>query len=261
MKQLNTISFQKKDGVATITLNRPDALNALNMDMRAELFGLTENLHDDDDVRVVVFTGAGRAFSAGGDIKSFDDAMLTPAYRAQLRQITRFYDDLEALEKPVIAALNGPATGAGIGLALACDLRIASEKARLGFREHFIGLISAAGGCSRLVRLVGLGKAKELMFLGDMVDAEEATAIGLINRTVPHDQLLPEVHTLAQKLMMRAPQAIGLAKKVLNMATSTDQHSSIVLESLAQSILVKTDDHREGVQAFLEKRKPSFRGE
>ena len=186
------------DGLATITLNRPGALNAMNMDMRAELFSLTEKLHYDDDVRVVVFTGAGRAFSAGGDIKSFDDTILTPTYRSQLRQITRFYDDLEALEKPVIAALNGPATGAGIGLALACDLRIASENASLGFREHFIGLISAAGGCSRLVRLVGLGKAKELMFTGDMLDAQHAEAIGLINRTVPCDQLKSEVQALAQ---------------------------------------------------------------
>jgi enoyl-CoA hydratase/carnithine racemase len=258
--QLKTITFHENDGIGTITFNRPDSLNAFNMEMRKELFGLTEQLFYDDDVRVVVFTGAGRAFSAGGDIKSFDDTLLTPVYRAQLRQITRFYDDLEALEKPVIAALNGPATGAGIGLALACDIRIASEQATLGFREHFIGLISAAGGCSRLTRLVGLGKAKEIIFTGEMLNAIEAEKIGLVNKVVPHDQLMDEVFAFAQKLTRRAPQAIGLAKKVLNAATNTDQNSGVVFESLAQSILIKTEDHKEGVGAFLEKRKPEFHG-
>lgn len=255
-----TISLIQKKGIATVTLRRPDALNTFNAQMRSELVRATEALYGDDNVRVVVFTGAGRAFSAGGDIRTFNDSLLTPAYRAQLRQITRLYDDLEALEKPVVAALNGPATGAGIGLALACDIRFASAEATLGFREQFLGLISAAGGCSRLVRLVGLGRAKELMFTGEMISAAAAEKLGLVNRVVPAESLLDETYAFAEKLAQRAPQALGLMKRVLNTATSVDQSSSVVLESLAQSILMKTQDHKEGIDAFLAKRKPGFQG-
>ncbi len=258
---MKTLNFSVSDGLALIELNRPEVLNALSLEMRAELFSLTDRLFYDNDIRVVVFTGAGRAFSAGGDVKQFDEKLLTPIYRAQLRQITKFFDDLEALEKPVIAALNGAATGAGIGLALACDIRIASTEAKLGFREQNIGLISAVGGCSRLVRLVGLGKAKEIIFTGEMLDAQSAQQLGLINRVVEADKLMDEVMAFAKKLMKRAPQALGLAKRVLNAATNTDQTSSLVIESLAQSVLTKTGDHKEGVDAFLEKRNPEFRGE
>ena len=258
--ELKTILLTKEEGIATITLNRPEALNAFNMDMRRELIGLTDTLYYDDDIRVIIFTGAGRAFSAGGDIKSFDEQPQTPIYRAQLRQLTQFYDDLEALEKPVIAALNGAATGAGIGLALACDLRIAASTAKIGFREQFIGLISAAGGCSRLVRLTGLGNAKELLFTGDMITADRAKSLGLVNQVVEPDRLLETTYALARKLLERAPQALGLAKRIVNAATNVDQGSSVLLESLAQSILIQTDDHKEGIAAFREKRTPEFRG-
>lgn len=259
--ELKTLKLSRRNGILTITLNRPKALNAFNLEMRQELIGLTEMLYTNDDIRIVIFTGAGRAFSAGGDIKSFEEVPSTPRYRALLRRLTQFYDDLEALEKPVIAALNGPATGAGIGLALACDIRIAATDARLGFREPFIGLISAAGGCTRLVRLIGLGKAKELLFTGDLISAEEAASIGLVNRIVAPEALMDETYAFAGKLLSRAPQAIGLAKRVVTAAAQIDQNSSIFIESLAQSILVKTNDHREGVSAFLDKRQPEFSGQ
>lgn len=255
-----TIIFHVEQGIATLTLNRPAELNTFNESMRREARQVIDQLFYNEDIRAVIITGAGRAFSAGGDIKSFDENLLTPVYRAQVRELTRMYDDLEALEKPVIAAINGPATGAGIGLALACDVRFAASDATLGFREHFIGLISAAGGCSRLVRLTGLGKAKEIMFTGDMLTAEEAAAIGLVNRVVAAGELMATARDFALKIIRRAPQAIGLLKRVLNAATSIDQTTSIMLESLAQSILVKTEDHREGVKAFLEKRKANFNG-
>src|SRR3990172_6208671 len=147
-----TLLYELKDGIATITLDRPDALNAIDMDMRADFTALSEELFFNEAVRVVIFTGAGRAFSAGGDIAHFEKGWLTPTFRAHSRRLIRFFDDLEALEKPVIAAINGPATGGGLELALACDIRIVSEEATLGFRENYIGLIPGIGGGGRGVR-------------------------------------------------------------------------------------------------------------
>ena len=258
--ELKTLLYELEDGIATITLNRPDVLNAISTDMRADFTALTETLFFDDAVRVVVFTGAGRAFSAGGDISHFEQDWLTPKFRANSRRLIKFFDDLEALEKPVIAAMNGAATGGGLELALACDIRIASEEATLGFRENAIGLIPGIGGCARFVRLIGVARAKELIFTGKMISAREAEAMGLVNRVVPPDRLMDETRELARTLLKRAPQSIGLAKKVLNTVANLDQASGIVLEGLAQSILLKTEDHREGLRAFREKRKPEFKG-
>ncbi len=256
----NTLLFDLEDGIATVTLNRPDVLNAVNIDMRHDFVALTERLFFDEEIRVIIFTGAGRAFSSGGDISHFEKPWLTPSFRANSRRLTKFFDDLEALEKPVIAAVNGPTTGAGLELALASDICIASEEATFGFRENYIGLIPGVGGCVRLVRLVGLQKAKELIFTGKMILAKEAHAIGLVNWVVPAEQLIKEAHDFAVTLRKRAPQSVGLAKKILNIAVNIDSTSGIAMEGLAQSILLKTDDHQEGLQAFREKRKPQFQG-
>jgi enoyl-CoA hydratase/carnithine racemase len=258
--EFKTLVYDLQDGIAVITLNRPDVLNAIDMDMRADFAALTETLFFDDAVRVIIFTGAGRAFSAGGDISHFEQDWLTPKFRANSRRLIKFFDDLEALEKPVIAALNGAATGGGLELALACDLRIASADATFGFRENAIGLIPGIGGCARFVRLIGVARAKELIFTGKMISADEAQAIGLVNRVVSPDQLLDEARDMARTLLKRAPQSIGLAKKILNTVANLDQTSGIVMEGLAQSILIKTEDHREGLRAFREKRKPEFKG-
>jgi len=258
--EFKTLLYELQDGIATITLNRPDALNAINMEMRHDFTTLTETLFFDDSVRVVIFTGAGRAFSSGGDISHFEQNWLTPKFRAHSRRLIKFFDDLEALEKPVIAALNGPATGGGLELALACDIRIAAEEATLGFRENYIGLIPGIGGCTRFARLVGVAKAKELIFAGTMVSAKEALEIGLVNKVVLGERLMEEVREYAQMLLKRAPQSLGLAKKVLNTVANVDQTSGIILEGLAQSILLRTEDHQEGLRAFREKRKPQFGG-
>ena len=258
--EFNTLLFSLEDGIATITLNRPDVLNAVNMEMRHDFVVLAERLFFDEEIRVVIFTGAGRAFSSGGDLSHFEKSWLTPAFRANSRRLTKFFDDLEALEKPVIAAVNGPATGAGLELALACDICIASEDATFGFRENYLGLIPGVGGCVRLVRLIGLQKAKELIFTGKMIPAQEAHAIGLVNWVVPAEQLLKEAQDFAEELCKRAPQSLGLAKKILNIAADVDSASGVALEGLAQSILLKTEDHQEGLQAFREKRKPEFKG-
>ena len=249
------------NGIATITLNRPEKLNAMNDDMRADFGLLAEELKQNDAIKVIVFTGAGRAFSAGGDIDFLDQDWSTPQFRQETQEFTGFFDSLEILEKPVIAAINGPCTGAGLQITLSCDIRIASEEeARFGFRENLIGLIPGAGGCSRLVKLIGYGKAKELIFTGDMISAQEAKDIGLVNRVVPHKELLPEAKKLATHLLSRAPIALGLVKRVLWNSVNVDMATGRSLESLAQSILIKTDDHKEGIRAFREKRKPKFSG-
>lgn len=256
-----TIEFDLSNRIAKITFNRPDRLNAINEEMRDDFSRLFTELQTNEEIGVVIFTGAGRAFSAGGDIEYFERDWPTRKFRAENHRLTQFFDELELIEKPVLAAINGPCTGAGLQITLSCDIRIASDQAKFGFRENNIGLIPGAGGCSRLVKLIGYGKAKELIFTGEMISADEAERIGLVNRVVPHDQLVAHAQALAEHLLTRAPEALGLAKRVLWHSVNSDFQTGRTLEALAQSILVKSKDHREGIRAFREKRKPEFTGE
>jgi enoyl-CoA hydratase/carnithine racemase len=259
--QFTHLLYDLTDGIAMVTLNRPEARNAISTEMRHDLRALGDLLLTDSGVKVVIFTGAGNeAFSAGGDMSHFEREWLTPDFRVHGHHLTEFFNLLEILEKPVIAAINGVATGAGLQLAMASDLRLASTQARFGFRENYLNLIPGHGGTVRLVRLVGLAKAKELIFMGDFISAEEAQTIGLVHRAILPETLLTEAQALAQKLLQRAPQSLGLVKRLLLAATETDQASALFLESLAQSVLIKTEDHQEGVRAFREKRKPKFSG-
>ncbi len=261
ISDLKTLKLVIDDaGIATVTLNRPDRLNAMSSEMRGEFGILQRELLIDDQVKVIIFTGAGRAFSAGGDIDFLDQDWATPKFRQETQEFTSFFDALEVLEKPVLAAINGPCTGAGLQITLSCDIRIASVEAKFGFRENLIGLLPGAGGCSRLVKLIGYGKAKELIFIGEMITATEAESIGLINKVVEHDDLLAETRKLARHLLTRAPIALGLVKRVLWNCVNVDMATGRSLESLAQSILIKTKDHKEGIRAFREKRQPSFEG-
>jgi enoyl-CoA hydratase len=252
--------LEVRERVATVTLNHPDRLNAIDDAMGAEFPALLARLAE-PQIRVVVFTGSGRAFSAGGAIERFEGEQDIAAFRRESHRLSATFHEIEALEKPVIAALNGVATGAGLQLALACDLRFASETARLGYREHHLGLIPAHGGTARLVKLIGLSAAKDLYFRGDLVSAAEAYRLGLVHRVLPPEDLLAETEREAEALSARAPLALGLAKQLLNRAADTDVESGVSMESFAQGVMRGTKDHQEGLRAFREKRPPEFQGE
>jgi len=255
-----TLRYDVQDGIATVLLDRPEKNNAISMEMRADFRALADELYADESVRVAIVTGSGKAFSVGADVSTFETDWNTPIFRANTRLLTNFFNELEALEKPVIAAINGTCVGGGLELAMACDLRVAARSARFGLPENNLGLIPGVGGCSRLVKLVGFGRAKELVLTGEIITAEDALRHGLVNRVVDDGALLTEARALAERLRGKAPQALGIAKRVLQNCVSADLQTGRTIESFGQSILIKTEDHREGVTAFREKRRPKFEG-
>lgn len=252
------------DGIVTLTFNRPDDLNPISLDTLAEINAALEEIRQNDRYRVVIFTGAGRAFSAGADVKKFDEGTFReddelPLF-FRLNKNPDVVPNIETLLKPVISAINGVAVGEGLEIALSSDFRIASDRARLGFPEAKIGLIPASGGCSRIVKQLGIMRAKELYLGGDILNAEEARALGLVTKVVPHDRLMDEAMSLARRLLTKAPLALATCKAVLQACVDTDVASGHVLELMAQTVLVNTRDHAEGVRAFIEKRDPKFVG-
>ncbi len=259
---LERIILEKQDGVATITLNHPEMLNALDARMFEEIENVIAELKEDGEVRAFVLTGAGRAFCAGVDL-SFIDMLtkLSPtALRRKIGEFQRVLNSLEEMEKPVIAAVNGFALGGGCDLTLACDIRIVSERAVFGEQYIKVGLIPDIGGTQRLSRLVGVGKAKELIFTGDMIDGREAERIGIANKVVPPEELLPTANALAKRLAQGPSVAIGLAKMAINRSLGGNIYSGLEYESYGQSLCMYTEDRAEGVAAFLEKREPMFKG-
>jgi enoyl-CoA hydratase/carnithine racemase len=250
------------DGVAKIVLNRPEKLNAFNSAMLKELRAVIWQMNFDNDVRVIVLTGAGRGFCSGRDINELQDerGMLLPQYRAYMRANQETFDDLEAIEKPVIAAINGVCAGGGVELAASCDFRIASRAATFLLPEIFIGVIPASGACSRMIQMIGIEAVKDLVMTGRTIDADEARDMGLVSRVVEPDQLEEAALALAQQLMKGAPLAIGIAKHVINTCQNVDTETGRILERLAQSSLVGTVDSTEGIRAFLQKRSPQFEG-
>jgi len=255
----NTL-YEKSDGIATITINRPQALNALNEETLREIMTRLRDAEEDENVRVVVITGAGdRAFSAGADLNMMKN--VSPVRAVELSRLgQQLCDQIEASGKPVIAAINGYALGGGLEIAMACDLRVASENAQLGQPEVNVGLIPGWGGTQRLPRFVGKGTAKEMIFTGKRIDAKTAERLGLVNLVVPADQLKSKVKELALELTNKPPIAIRLSKALINDSTETRPEAGLWQEAEAFGIVASTEDFKEGVTAFLEKRKPKFKG-
>jgi 2-(1,2-epoxy-1,2-dihydrophenyl)acetyl-CoA isomerase len=260
-----TLLIETAGNVCTVTLNRPESLNSFNDQLTAELTRAIRQLQRTAEVRCVVLTGAGRAFSSGqdlGDLKAkYGNAEFVPHLGEDIRRrYNPLIQGLRDLEKPVIAAVNGVAAGAGLSLALACDLRIASEKA--SFIEVFVnvGLVPDSASTFFLPRLVGLGKAMELCFTGDKVPAADALAMGLVNKVVPADDLMKATQELAGRLAKLPTRGIGLTKRLLYRALNSDLEAQLEAEAFAQETAGLSADHREGVRAFFEKRPANFQG-
>ncbi|HSK21067.1 MAG TPA: enoyl-CoA hydratase-related protein [Longimicrobiales bacterium] len=257
----NTILLEREaDGIAVITVNRPDKLNALNADTVRQLDARLREARDDDAIRVILLTGAGeKAFVAGADIAELsrmgpiDGVAVSREGQATFRM-------MEAMPKPVIGVINGFALGGGLELALACHIRIASTRAKFGLPEVKLGIIPGYGGTIRLPRLVGRGRALEMMLTGEMIDAEEAYRIGLVNRIAEPDALFDGARDLARKMIANGPIAIAMALESVDHGMSSTIDDAQTLESNLFGLLASTDDMREGMKAFLEKRRAEFRG-
>jgi enoyl-CoA hydratase/carnithine racemase len=247
-------------GVLTVRLDRPEARNALTDEMLAGLRRALELAAADDAVRAVVLTGTGEAFCAGADVSRFEGEPDPRRFRFDSQRLTDLVGLVERIEKPVVAAVNGIAIGLGVQLALACDLRVGSRSARFAFVEGKLGLLPTHGGVGRLVRLVGLARARDLLLGSATVDAERAHELGLLTEVVPDDELAAAAHRLVERALVRAPQSYGLVKRLLLLAASSDLTSTMTAETIAQSLLIGTEDHREGRRARRDGRPPEFTG-
>lgn len=258
--EYKNLLFEVGEGIATITFNRPKALNAMNSETMTELFDAVTFCKNDDGIKVIILTGTGeKAFVAGADISEMQN-LRPKAALAFMELGNETLRMLETLPKPSIAAVNGFALGGGTEITMACDMRFASETARFGQPEILIGLIPGWGGTQRLPRLIGMGRAKELIMGGEMIDAKRAYEIGLVNRILPADQLMPETKKFAAKLAGMPGFALKMAKHAINFGYDLALDNAIRLEVECCAQCFSTDDQKEGMKAFLEKRKPVFTG-
>ncbi len=255
-----TLEMVPREGVAFLTIQRPKALNALNKQVLEELNAVLDEVERDTNVKVCVLTGAGeKAFVAGADIAAMSDMSPLEAQRfCRLGQ--EVFLKIEAMEKPVLAAVNGFALGGGCELLLACDMIFASERARFGQPEINLGVIPGFGGTQRLAKAIGMWRAKEWIYLGEMIDAQKAYEIGLVNAVFPAERLMEEVTAVALKLAGKPSFALGQAKKVIQAGLTLDRTTGMALEREAFAMTFSSQDRTEGMKAFLEKRKPNFQG-
>ncbi|KUG52616.1 enoyl-CoA hydratase [Kocuria rosea subsp. polaris] len=252
-----TVTAELRGRVAVVTVNRPEVRNALNFGVLDGIEAALDAFERREDVGAVVFTGAGeKSFVAGADISQLVGYTLRDGLRARMQ---RLYDRVQDLELPTIAAVNGFALGGGNELAMSCDIRIAAGNARFGLPETNLGILPGAGGTQRLSRLVGLGRAQEMILTGRIIDAEEALRIGLVTSVVPAEELMGAALATAETILAKGPLAVRLAKLVVRNGAETDQRTGLLLERLAQSLLYASDEKAEGASAFLEKRPARFR--
>jgi enoyl-CoA hydratase len=260
MSYKNIVFEHLEDGIAIVTVNRPEKLNALNRDTMDELETAFLYVQNEPTARALIVTGAGeKAFVAGADIKELEDMEAAEAAKLSTRGQTIFRR-LETMKKPSLAAINGFALGAGLELAMACTLRVAVATAKLGLPELTLGLIPGYGGTQRLARLVGRGRALELLLTSDRIDAERASRIGLVNRIVPAESLLDSARDLLRAILANGPVAIGLALEVVDAGLNVGLEEGLRFESEAFGLAASTEDRREGTRAFLERRLPVFTG-
>jgi enoyl-CoA hydratase/carnithine racemase len=256
-----TTKFEiRDDGVAIITLDRPEKLNAFDERMIHEVRTIMWSANFDDRVKIIVITGAGRAFCSGRDINGLDyeNNLPTRMYRAYVRASHEMMDDFEAIEKPVIAAVNGIAAGGGMEIAIACDFRIMAASATFLLPENQLGVIPASGACSRLIQMIGIGRLKEMVLAALPMSAQRSFDIGLATRVVPDDVFMDGVLEFCNILLQRAPLAMGMAKHIINTCQNVDTETGRILERLGQSLLIGSADNHEGMTAFREKRRPVF---
>ncbi len=255
------IILDKADGAATLILNRPDVLNALDIETMLEIENAVKDVKKDDTLKVLVITGKGRAFSAGADLKAIepllDDSQKIEVFLRTWHHVMTY---IENATKPIIAAVNGLALAGGLELVLVCDLAIAAEEARLGDQHANFGLIAGGGGSQRLPRLIGIRKAKELLLTGNWISGKEAAQIGLVNRAVPSDKLEEAVGEMVSSLTSKSPVASRTIKDLVNRGMQADLYTGLDLEVWATIRHDQTEDARERIAAFKEKRKPNFKG-
>ncbi|MGF1473245.1 MAG: enoyl-CoA hydratase/isomerase family protein [Rubrobacteraceae bacterium] len=253
-----TLTTAVYDRVGVITVNRPEVRNAMNRQVMEDLRITLDEFWEDEGVGAMILTGAGdEAFVAGADIGELKERTVLDGLAASMQ---RLYDEIEGFDKPTIAAVNGYALGGGCELAMACDIRIAAEEAQFGLPEVGLSIIPGAGGTQRLARLVGKGRAIEMILTGRMIEAEDAYNIGLVSRVVPQAELMDVAQEMAQTILSKGPLAVRLAKLAVQTGFEVDQRTGQVIERLAQTVLYSSEDKQEGTSAFLDKRKPDFRG-
>jgi enoyl-CoA hydratase/carnithine racemase len=251
-----------EDQIGILTLNRPEKLNAFDEQMIREIRNVIWRVNFDERIRVLIITGAGRGFCSGRDILglSYENNLPTAQYRAYVRANHEMLDDLEALEKPVIAAVNGVCAGGGVEIAISCDFRIAARGAQFILTENKLGVLPASGACSRMIQMIGIGPLKEMVMAALPFDADKAERVGLVGRVYEPDQLMDGALEFARHLIGCSPLAMGMAKHIINTCQNVDTETGRILERLGQSVLIRSEDAREGIAAFREKRAPNFRG-
>ncbi|HEY7167972.1 MAG TPA: enoyl-CoA hydratase/isomerase family protein [Candidatus Binatia bacterium] len=260
----STIIYEVRDQIAWVTLNRPESMNAVNRQMTRELVDACRQAEEDNGVRIAIFTGAGeRAFSAGMDLKERAEGEFSPLQRRHQKLTNTIYTQsraVAAITKPTIAAIRGYCVGGGLEMALACDLRVAAEDAKLGLTEVLRGLIPGAGGTQRLTRAIGVTKALELCMTGDTVSGAEAAKLGLANRAVPANEVLQAAEDLAKKILKGAPMSVAFIKEAIKKGIELPLEEGLRLEADLSALIGMTEDSKEGPRAFAEKRAPVWKG-